>query len=567
MSKVRQQIRITALYCRLSRDDEYSGESVSIQTQKSMLSQYAKEQGFTNCEFFVDDGYSGTNYNRPDFQRMLGLVEDGKVAVICVKDLSRLGRDYLQTGYYTEVVFPEHDTRFIAINDNVDTAKGDNEFAPFKNIINEWYAKDCSRKVRSAFRTKALNGEYTGGYPAYGYRKDPEDRHRLIPDEHAPIVQRMFLMALEGVSCFHIAKTLEREEVPTPRAYLMDKYGKYEANERVKHPYAWAKTTVYNILSNPIYLGKLVSQRYKTKSFKDKRIVPRPEEEWITVENTHEALVDQATFDTVQRRIEIKQPPSWADSTNIYRGLLFCGGCQTRMVFTCRKGRKSVGHFGCNKYRRFGGKECSSHYITVEQVRDLLLRDIRRHASLAAEDRDAYVEHLMAMSEREWNGERASYQKEVDACRQRMSELEIILKKLYEDNVFGKISDERFAVMSSDYEAEAKRLKDRYNELQGLLDAYGKQSRDAREFARLVEQYTDITELTEELLHTLIDRVVVHEKEVVNGEIIMRVDIYYRFIGRVGDTEGKDLRAAHVRRNNKMLVEAGVIAAETAKAI
>lgn len=559
MGKLKQQIRITALYCRLSRDDEFSGDSVSIQTQKTMLTQYAKEQGFSNCEFFVDDGYSGTNYNRPDFQRMLRLVEDGRVAVICVKDLSRLGRDYLQTGYYTEVIFPEHDTRFIAINDNVDTAKGDNEFAPFKNIINEWYAKDCSRKVRSAFRTKALNGEYTGGYPAYGYCKDPEDRHRLIPDEHAPIVQRMFQMALEGTTCFHIAKTLESEEIPTPRAYLMDAFGKYHANERVKHPYAWAKTTVHQILSNPIYLGKLVSQRYKTKSFKDKRIVPRLEDEWITVENTHEPIVDQETFDTVQKRIQIKQPATWANSDNIFRGLLICGGCNTRMVFSSRTGRKSRGHFCCNKHRRYGGKECSNHYITLEQVTELLLCDIRTHASLAAADTDRYIEYLMHLSEQEWNGERASYQKEAANCQKRMSDLEAILKKLYEDRVFGLISDERYLSMSADYEAETVRVKDRYYELQTLLDGFSKQSRDAQKFAKLVESYTDITEVTEELLHTLVDKIVVHEKEVVDGKIIMRVDIFYRFIGKVGDKDGEALQAPKIRRNTKLLMEAGVL--------
>ena len=565
MKKLKQQVRITALYCRLSRDDEYSGNSMSIQTQKAMLDLYAKEQGFTNCMYFVDDGFSGTNYNRPDFQRLLSMVEEGKVGVIIVKDLSRLGRDYLQTGYYRDVVFPEYDTRFIAINDNVDTANGDNEFAPFKDIINEWYAKDCSRKVRSAFRTKALNGEYTGGYPAYGYRKDPEDRHHLIPDEHAPIVQRMFRMALEGETCFHIAKALESEQIPTPRAYLMDEYGKYKANERVNHPYAWAKTTVYQILSNPIYLGKLVSQRYKTKSFKDKRIVQRPEEEWITVENTHEPLVDQATFDTVQARIQIKQPATWANSNNIFRGLLICGGCETRMIFSARKGRKSLGHFCCNKHRRYGGTECSSHYITLEQVRELLLNDIRAHASLATSDTDRYVEHLMHLSEQEWNGEKASYQKEAAQCQRRMTELDAILKKLYEDRVFGVISDERYAAMSADYEAESKKLKDRYYELQNLLDTYSRQSRDAREFAKLVERYTDITEVTEELLHTLIDKIVVHKKEVVDGEVIMRVDIYYRFIGKVGNADGEALKAPKIRRNTRLLAEAGVLPATRAE--
>jgi DNA invertase Pin-like site-specific DNA recombinase len=492
---------------------------------------------------------------------MLQLVEDGKVAVVCVNDLSRLGRDYLQTGYYTEVVFPEHETRFIAINDNVDTLKGDNEFAPFKNIINEWYAKDCSRKVRSAFRTKALNGEYTGGYPAFGYCKDPENRHHLVPDKFAPVVQKMFHMALEGTSCYHIAKWLEAERIPTPRAYQMDAYGKYVANERVKHPYAWAKGTVYNILSNPVYLGKLVSQRYTTKSFKDKRIVPRPEEDWVTVENTHEALVDQATFDTAQERIKIKQPATWADSTNIYRGLLICGGCNTRMVFSSRTGRKSKGNFCCNKHRRYGGKECSSHYITVEQVRELLLEDIRRHAVLASADKNLYVEYLMGLSEQGWNGEKASYQKEADTCQRRIAELDVILKHLYEDHVFGKISDERYASMSDDYEAETKKLKERYGQLQDLLTGFQKQTRDVKAFAALVEQYTDLTEVTEELLHTLIDKVVVHEKDVVDGEIIMRVDIYYRFIGKVAGADGEDLKAPHIRRNTKLLKEAGVLPA------
>lgn len=221
-----------------------------------------------------------------------------------------------------------------------------------KNIINEWYAKDCSRKVRSAFRAKAMNDEYTGGYPAFGYSKSLEDHHKLIPDKFAPVVQKMFRMTLEGETCFHVAKYLETEKIPTPRAYLMDAEGKYTANERVRHPYAWIKTTVYKILSNPVYLGKLVSQRYTTRSYKDKRIVERPPGEWVIVENTHEPLVDQETFDAVQERIKIKQPATWANSDNMFRGLLICGGCNTRMVFSARKGRKSKGHFSCNKNRR-----------------------------------------------------------------------------------------------------------------------------------------------------------------------------------------------------------------------
>lgn len=557
MAKVKQQDKITALYCRLSRDDEFSGDSVSIQTQKTMLAQFASEHGFVNCQYFVDDGYSGTNFDRPDFTRMIDLVEQERVGAVIVKDLSRMGRNYLQTGYYTEAIFPEHDVRFIAINDNVDSDKGDNEFAPFKNIINEWYAKDCSRKVRSAFRAKAMNGEYTGGYPAFGYSKSLEDHHKLVPDKFAPVVQKMFQMALEGETCFHIAKYLEAEKIPTPRAYLMDAEGKYIANECVRHPYAWIKTTVYKILSNPVYLGKLVSQRYTTRSYKDKRIVERPPEEWVIVENTHEPLVDQETFDAVQERIKIKQPATWANSDNMFRGLMICGGCNTRMVFSARKGRKSKGHFSCNKNRRYGGTECSTHYITLEQVTELLLGDIQKHAALAAEDRNAYVEHLMQLSEREWNGERASSQQEAEACKRRLVELDTLLQHIYEDHVFGRLTDERYATMSANYEAETEKLKTRYTEIQTQLSAFTKKARSAKAFADLVEQYTDITELTPELLHTLVEKIVVHEKEVVDGQIIMRVDIYYRFIGKIGAENGDSLQATNFRRNSKLLAEAG----------
>ena len=548
MGKLKQQIKITALYCRLSRDDEYSGDSVSIQTQKTLLGQFAKERGFANCEYFVDDGYSGTNYNRPDFQRMLNLVEDEKVGIVCVKDLSRLGRDYLQTGYYTEVVFPEHNVRFIAINDNVDSAAGDNEFAPFKNIINEWYARDSSRKVRSALQVKARNGEYTGSYPPFGYCKDPMDRHHLIPSEYAPVVKRMFQMALEGQTCYAIAKKLEKELVPTPRATLMEAYGKYETIERAKYPHKWDKGTVRSILQNPMYLGKLVWQKTQTKSFKDKRIVARPEEEWITVEGTHEALVDEDTFYTVQQRVQVKQPAPTANPENKLRGLLFCGGCNSRMEFSSATGRKICGHYCCGKHRHYGGKECSTHYISVKQINAVLLEDIQRHASLAAVDKEKYIAYLTQLSEKEWVGEKASYIKEAEQCQRRISELDILLKRLYEDNVFGRISDERFASLSADYEAESRKLKDRYKEIQTLLDNYAQQSRDAKEFAALVEQYTNITELTEELLHTLIEKVVVHEKEVINGETVMRIDIYYRFIGKVGSKDDGILITPKTRR-------------------
>gem|GEM_PF-70488 len=258
----------------------------------------------------------------------------------------------------------------------------------FLNLSNEWYARDSSRKVRSALQAKARNGEYTGSYPPFGYCKDPMDRHHLIPSEYASVVKRMFQMALEGQTCYAIARKLEKEQVPTPRASLMQAYGKYETAERAKYPNKWDKTTVHGILRNPIYLGKLVWQKTQTKSFKDKHVVARPEKEWITVEGTHEALIDQATFDTVQQRIQVKQPVLALNPENMLRGLLFCGGCNTRMAFSAASGRQTCGRYSCSKHRRYGGKECSSHYITVKQINAVLLEDIQRHASLAAEDKE-----------------------------------------------------------------------------------------------------------------------------------------------------------------------------------
>ena len=543
---VKQQMRITALYCRLSHDDELSGESMSIQTQKAMLEQYAKDHGLLNIEFFVDDGYSGVNFDRPDFQRMLGLVENDRVAAVCVKDLSRLGRNYLQTGIYTEVIFPQHNTRFIAINDNVDSDAGENEFAPFRNILNEWYAKDCSKKVRSARYTKALKGEYTAPYAPFGYQKDPADRHHLIPDERAPILQRMFRMALEGTNCFMIATALEKEKVLTPRAYVMMKHGRYATEKRQKHPYSWDSRSVRKILSNPIYLGHMVGHKASSVSFKDKRIVPRPKEEWVIVENTHEPLVDQATFDTVQERIKYKKPHRTYNPDNIFRGLLVCSGCGHRMVYGADLGSRrggSNGMFCCPTHRRFRKSDCTGHYIYLDDLYTVVLEDIRHHASLAAADRERYVEYLMGLSEQGQSGERQSWKKEMERSQRRLAELDMIIRRLYEDSVFGHIPGERYAVMSASYEEEAGKLKARCMELQDMLDSYSKQSVSSQEFAELVAEYTDITSLNAELLNTLIDKIIIHEKEVVDGETFMRVEIYYRFIGKVGGERGDDLKA------------------------
>lgn len=537
MNKKQQFNKITALYCRLSRDDDLSGDSMSIQNQKAMLEHYANENGHTNCKFFIDDGVSGTTFERKGFQDMITEIENGNVGTVIVKDLSRLGREYLQTGYYTEIMFPKYDVRFIAVNDNVDSANGDNEFAPFKNIINEWYARDISRKVRSAYKTKAIKGEFTGMRAPYGYMKSPEDKHKLIPDENAPVVQRMFQMALEGKSCGAIATILKNERIPTPGVYIRNKDGILCENKRVKYPYSWFQTTVRDILTNEVYIGNMVSQKHTSKSFKDKRLVERPKDEWIRVENTHEPLIDKDTFFTVQKRICIKKPKKQPNPDNIFRGLLFCGECGKSIVY---KKEHSVNHtakYQCNLYVKRGKPHCTAHSINASDLKAIVLEDINRHIVLSSEDKEQYIEHLIKQSDGELNGEKSSYKKEMQKINQRLDELNIILQNLYEDKVFKRISEERYTSMSVSLEKEEAQLKDRYTEIQTNLSKFTQQSKSAQDFADLIEQYSPVKELTADLLNHLIEKIVIHEKTDENGEKVMPIEIYYRFIGEIGNTQ------------------------------
>lgn len=535
MNKKQQFNKITALYCRLSRDDEYSGESMSIQNQKDMLKRYADENGHTNCMYFVDDGVSGTTFEREGFQSMVAEIENGKIGTVIVKDLSRLGREYLQTGYFTEIFFPQHDVRFIAVNDNVDSDNGENEFAPFKNIINEFYARDISRKIRSSYKTKALKGEFTGCRAPYGYMKSPEDKHKLIPDENAPIVKRMFKMALEGMSCGAIATVLRNKQIPTPGAYIRGKDGVLREDKRVKYPYSWFQTTVRDILSNEVYIGNIVSQRFMSKSFKDKRLVERPQSEWIRVENTHEPLVDKDAFYTVQKRISVKKPQRKPNPDNIFRGLLICGKCGKHIVYKKENCVNKTAKYQCNLYVKRGKGVCTSHSVSADNLKTIVLEDINRHIRLSNKDKDSYIDSLIRQTDSKLNGEKSSLQRELQKIKQRLDELNVILQNLYEDKVFKRISEERYASVSTNLEKEEKQLKERYLEIQTSMTQFAQQSKSAQEFADLIEQCSPITELDAVLLNTLIEKIVIHENIDENGQKIMSIEIYYRFIGKVSE--------------------------------
>lgn len=535
--KLKQQDKITALYCRLSRDDEYNGDSMSIQNQKELLLKFANDNGYFNTEFFVDDGYTGTNFDRPDFKRLIEAVEDGKIGTVIVKDLSRFGREYLQTGFYTEMFLPDNDVRFIAINDSVDSDDGDNDFAPFKNIINEWYAKDCSKKIRAVMKMKAQRGDCLTGIAPYGYMKDPNDKTKLIPSDRADYVKMMYRMAIEGCSCGEIATKMRSMNLPIPKADNYIRNGLENCASYPKYPYYWLKATVKTILLNPVYTGRTVALRYTNKSYKNKKRIERPEDEWVVTENTHEALVSREDYDTVYKRLSVKTRDKVTNPDNIFRGLVMCPDCGKVHGFSKRyDNRNSKGVYRCQTAIRYGKEYCSSHHITFEQLYDVVLSDVQHHATLFEENADKYIDILSKASETDKIKERNALIKEQDKAKKRSGELDTLLQKIYEDMVFGVISKERYMSMSENMEKELSVLKARSNEISAALQENDNNRTNAEKFAELIENYIGITELDYELVHTLIEKIYIHERENIDGKAVVRVDIYYRFIGSNADS-------------------------------
>jgi site-specific DNA recombinase len=354
--------KITALYCRISREDELIKESSSIETQKAYLNRYANQNKYYHTKYYVDDGYSGTNFERPGFLELKNDIENCKVSTVITKDLSRLGRDYLATGYYIEHYFPLYDIRYIAINDQVDTDKNDNEFAPFKNIMNEWYAKDISKKIRSAYRTKAFNGEFTGSYAPYGYDKNPKNKHQLvISPNKAQVVKTIFKFYLEGMSIYKISRMLKDEKILTPRADLYKHYGTYESIHTTNFPYEWDAQTIMNILLNEVYIGTIICNKHQTKTFKTKQLKQNPKNEWIISRHKHEPIIDDLTFQKVQDLMRINKRLPKTDHMNILKGKVRCNECGKTLSLSMRNDRKVHGTFSCGTYRRYGKERCSSH--------------------------------------------------------------------------------------------------------------------------------------------------------------------------------------------------------------
>ena len=531
---LKQQANVAAIYKRLSRDDGGDAESNSIVTQGQMLRRYAKEQGFVIYDEYSDDGISGTTFDRPDFKRMVRDIEDGKIGIVLCKDLSRLGRNNALVAYYTEIFFPDNDVRFIAVSDAIDTFKGDNEIMPFKSVVNEYYARDISRKVKSAYRTKALNGEFTGPHAPYGYRKNPENKYHLIVDENtAGNVRRIFHMAAEGLSTFKIARKLSQEQILTPRAYTASQSGKYKDCFHPKYPTDWNVNTIAQILRNREYIGHLVCNKNTTKSFKNRKLVQLPEEQWIEVQNTHEPIVEQSIFDAAQKLISVKKRENTAGIENIFSGLLKCSDCGCALGYVKGKSEGHQGAYNCNLYRSRSTKYCTVHYITYKALYTLVLEDIQRNAQIAKQSEDELAEYAKHLASGNANSKHKRMQKELAKLNQRCGELDIIITKLFEQNALGVISDERFVSMSEGYEKEQKELTAKSAELQGQLDKKRADSNNTMKFLEAVRKYSDITELNAAILNDLIDSIVVYDAEGkgMKKNRVQRVDINYKFIG------------------------------------
>lgn len=540
-----------AVYCRLSQDDGSVGESGSIQTQRTLLTQYCKEQHISIADYYCDDGWSGTNFERPEFQRMLEDIESGKVNTVIVKDLSRFGREYAQMGMYIEHYFEQKNVRFISVAESIDSAKGlDNLVLPFTNVINSFYARQASTKTRAAHQARARSGMFMGSRAPFGYQKDPNDRHHLIVDPPAAdVVRDIFRMFADGIGYVRMTKILREKGILNPQAYFNQNNPNYYKSDYWRRPFDWHASSIRTILENPVYLGKVVFGRSKTKGFFDKRRVETDESEWIIVDNTHEALVTQELWDTVHQMMRAKRRENASGEVQPFAGLVKCADCGSSLnaSYDKRKGRYTG--FSCWVYKNYGKSRCTSHAIGWKTLNQLVLEDIRRNAVEARRSAQDYMEMLVSLHTEKQKAEVDRYKRELKRVDKRIGELSKILNKLYEDAALEKISEERYQAMAPKYEREQAALQGQREELAAEISKSDKVYENIEQFLPLIWKYTGITELTPYILNELIEKIVVHEKVVgADGVKTQQVDIYYKFVGcinqrRNGGCTGEVIKA------------------------
>ena len=521
----------TALYCRLSRDDDNEGDSNSIQHQKQILEKYAKDHSITNYKFYVDDGYSGTSFNRPGFQEMLADIEAGYVDCVIVKDMSRFGRNYLEVGMYTEIMFPDKDVRFIAINDGVDSARDDNDFTPFRNIINEWYAKDTSKKIRAVFRAKGLSGKRLSTQTPYGYLKG--ENGQLIEDtETAPVVRLIFRLAVVGNGPGKIARILREKQIVTPGTLEFHRTGR-TSRYNPEFPYQWHESTVVNILEQKDYLGNTYNFKTTKKSYKSKKVIRNPEEKQVVFENTHVALIDQETWDLVQKARQSRRRPTKMGDMGMFSGMVYCADCGNKLHLCRTKSwDRSLDNYVCGTYKRRRG-ECSAHYIRSTVLETLVLDNLQKVIAYVRDYENDFVQQVTENKAAEQMQMLSVSKRQMEQQMRRIAEIDNIIKRLYEDNLNGKLSDSRFSKMSADYEQEQRTLENSNAELKCMVDTCEEQSLNIKSFLKCVRKYTEPCELTPDMLHELVEKIIVYAPDKSSGHRTQQIDIYYNFVGKI----------------------------------
>lgn len=530
------QEKYNILYARLSQEDDRTGDSNSIINQRHILEKYAKENGFENTLFLSDDGYSGTNFERPSWKKLVDMIEAGTVETLIVKDMSRLGREYLQVGWYTEIYFPQKGVRFIAINDGVDSlVESSNDFNPIRNWANELHAKESSKKVRAVKKMQAERGERLGGRPPYGYRKKDADSKELVPDEEtAPVVRHIFNLCASGKGPSQIARILKEEKVLTPTNYYHQKYGKSHEGLDTTRPYGWSQNTVTAILDNKVYLGMMDGLRSTSLSYKNKKIIRKEESEHILVENTHEALITQKQWEIVQDvRAHKKRIPKKMDEPNIFSGLVFCPDCGKPLVLARAATMKRESfHYRCYTYGKRGKDACTPHRVSEDDLKAIVLDDIRRTTHFARTKEREFAAYINQKNTFELRREMNALQKELTTMRKRNDELSMLFKRLYEDNVLGKVTNEQFRMLSADYNAEQRALQDAIPQKEARLEKLKASVVDVDEFIETAKQYTKIDELTPDILRMFIQRIEIGERSKKGSRNAPQsIRIIYRKIG------------------------------------
>ena len=522
------------LYERLSRDDNLEGESYSIGNQKKLLAKVAKEKGYTNLVHFLDDGISGVTMNRPGFVEMICQLEQGKAAAVFVKDLSRLGRNYIEVGRLTEEFFPNYDIRLVAVSDNIDTAEGENELAPIRNLFNEWYARDISKKRRISNKIKGNAGEPMG-QPPYGYIKDPNDpKHWIVDDEAAKVVRRVYSMTLEGFGTEQIAAQLEKDDVLTPRAYWLTKGIKRPGKGRQQSPTKWNSSTITKILSLQEYCGDILNFKTYSKSYKNKKRIDNDRENWVVFQDVHEAIIERAVYEQVQqKRGKIRKRRTNNGEHNMFSGLLVCADCGSNLHFHFNQGNPEIKYFNCSNYKGNRGTCTSTHYVRVDFLEEVVLGEIRRLTKFASLYEDEFVKAVIGHSQQAEQTDRKLKEKELKTLLARDDELDGLFERIYEYNVSCKLSNDRFAKMSRRYEDEQKELAEKIKKLRSEIEKQSSRSMTTDMFIGLVRKYTRARKLTPRMLNELVEKIEVFNAEKIDGVWEQRLRIHYNCVGTI----------------------------------